>query len=76
MPSPCFATSRASLWELSAMLGGLDTLIFTAGIGERAAPVRERISHGLGSSASVWTLSATTDMNRSSRVTAAESWFA
>ena len=29
------------------MLGGLDTLIFTAGIGEHAAPVRERICDGL-----------------------------
>ena len=32
---------------LAAALGGLDTLIFTAGIGERAAPIRERICTGL-----------------------------
>ena len=28
---------------LSAALGGLDALIFTAGIGERSAPIRKRI---------------------------------
>jgi acetate kinase len=32
---------------LAAALGGLDTLVFTAGIGERAAPIRERICTGL-----------------------------
>jgi len=32
---------------LAAALGGLDTLIFTGGIGEHAAPVRERICAGL-----------------------------
>jgi acetate kinase len=32
----------------AAALGGLDILIFTAGIGEHAAPVRERITAGLG----------------------------
>jgi acetate kinase len=31
-----------------ATLGGLDILVFTAGIGEHAAPVRERICAGLG----------------------------
>ena len=31
------------LGSLAAALGGLDALVFTAGIGERAAPVRERI---------------------------------
>jgi acetate kinase len=29
------------------VLGGLDTLVFTAGIGEHAAPVRERICEDL-----------------------------
>jgi acetate kinase len=29
--------------SLAAALGGLDALVFTAGIGERAAPVRERV---------------------------------
>jgi acetate kinase len=32
---------------LVAAIGGLDALIFTAGIGEHAAPVRERICNGL-----------------------------
>jgi acetate kinase len=39
--------ARKFLGSLVAVLGGLDTLIFTAGIGEHAAPVRERISAGL-----------------------------
>jgi acetate kinase len=33
---------------LAAALGGLDTLVFTGGIGERAAPVRAEICDGLG----------------------------
>jgi acetate kinase len=32
----------------AAALGGLDTLVFSAGIGENAPPVRERICNGLG----------------------------
>ena len=32
----------------AAALGGLDTLVFSGGIGENAAPVRERICAGLG----------------------------
>ncbi|AXY41796.1 acetate/propionate family kinase [Halomonas sp. JS92-SW72] len=32
--------------SLAAALGGLDQLVFTAGIGERAAPVREAICRG------------------------------
>src|ERR1051326_9003405 len=39
--------ARKSVGALVAALGGLDTLIFTAGIGEHAAPVRERICEGL-----------------------------
>ena len=39
-------TARKYLGALVAVLGGLDTLIFTAGIGEHAAPVRERICEG------------------------------
>ena len=31
------------LGSLAAALGGLDALVFTAGIGEKAAPVRERV---------------------------------
>lgn len=33
--------------SFAAALGGLDTLVFTAGIGENAAPVRRRICDGL-----------------------------
>jgi acetate kinase len=33
------------LGSLAAALGGLDALVFTAGIGERAAPIRERVCH-------------------------------
>jgi acetate kinase len=40
-------TARKFLGALAAVLGGLDTLIFTGGIGENAAPVRERICTGL-----------------------------
>jgi acetate kinase len=39
--------ARKFLGALVAVLGGLDTLVFTAGIGEHAAPVRERICAGL-----------------------------
>lgn len=40
---------QAKKWigALAAALGGLDTLVFTAGIGENAAPVRARICEGL-----------------------------
>ena len=39
--------ARQFVGALTAALGGLDTLVFTAGIGERAAPVRARICAGL-----------------------------
>lgn len=41
---------QAKKWigALAAALGGLDTLVFSAGIGERSAPVRARICEGLG----------------------------
>jgi acetate kinase len=39
-------TARKFLGALVAVLGGLETLIFSAGIGEHAAPVRERICAG------------------------------
>jgi len=39
--------ARKYLGALMAILGGLDTLVFTAGIGEAAAPVRWRICAGL-----------------------------
>jgi acetate kinase len=38
----CYRVSR-ELGSLAAALGGLDALVFTAGIGEHAAPVRERV---------------------------------
>jgi acetate kinase len=40
-------TARKYIGALSAVLDGLDTLVFTGGIGERAAPVRWMICHGL-----------------------------
>ncbi|SAL28871.1 acetate/propionate family kinase [Caballeronia telluris] len=38
----CYRISR-ELGSLAAALGGLDAVVFTAGIGEYAAPVRERV---------------------------------
>ncbi len=38
---------RKHIGALSAVLGGLDLLVFTGGIGERAAPVRSEICQGL-----------------------------
>jgi acetate kinase len=40
-------TAKKALGALVAVLGGLDTLVFTGGIGEHAAPIRERITGGL-----------------------------
>jgi acetate kinase len=41
---------QAKKWvgSFAAALGGLDTLVFSAGIGERSAPIRARICEGLG----------------------------
>jgi len=39
---------RKAVGALAAALGGLETLVFTGGIGERAAPVRAEICAGLG----------------------------
>jgi acetate kinase len=39
--------AKKFLGALSAVLGGLDTLIFTGGIGENASPIRERICEGM-----------------------------
>jgi acetate kinase len=44
----CYSIRKA-IGSLAAVLGGLDTLVFTAGIGERAAAVRQRICKGLRS---------------------------
>jgi acetate kinase len=40
--------ARKWIGAYTAVLGGLDTLVFSGGIGERAAAVREEICHGLG----------------------------
>lgn len=42
----CYSV-RKHLGGLAAALGGLDLLVFTGGIGEHAAPIRERIVEGL-----------------------------
>jgi acetate kinase len=42
----CYGAKKF-LGALTAALGGLQTLIFTGGIGENAAPIRERICAGL-----------------------------
>jgi acetate kinase len=42
----CYAAKKF-LASLAAAIGGLDTLVFTGGIGEHAAPIRERICDGL-----------------------------
>lgn len=42
----CYSVKKA-IGSLVAVLGGLDTLVFTAGIGERAAAIRQRICNGL-----------------------------
>jgi acetate kinase len=39
---------RRAIGSLAAALQGLDVLVFTGGIGENAAPIRERICAGLG----------------------------
>ena len=39
--------AKKSLGALTTVLGGLDTVIFSGGIGENAAPVRSRICEGL-----------------------------
>jgi acetate kinase len=40
--------ARKSLGALAAVLGGIDTLVFTGGIGENSPEIRRRISDGLG----------------------------
>jgi acetate kinase len=43
----CYRIVR-DIGSLTAALGGLDALVFTGGIGEHAAPVREKVSLQLG----------------------------
>jgi acetate kinase len=40
--------ARKQIGAFAAAMGGLDALVFTGGIGERAAPVRAEICAGLG----------------------------
>lgn len=40
--------ARKWVGAFAAALGGLDTLVFSAGIGERSSPVRARMCEGLG----------------------------
>ena len=42
----CYSV-RKHVGALAAVLGGLDNLVFTGGIGEHAAPIREEIARGL-----------------------------
>jgi acetate kinase len=42
------SSARKWVGALAAVLGGLDALVFTGGIGEHAAPVREEICRDLG----------------------------
>jgi len=44
----CYQAGKAA-GALAAALGGIDSLVFTGGIGEHAAPVREAICAGLQS---------------------------
>lgn len=39
---------RRELGAMAAVLGGLDGVVFTGGIGENAAPIRARVIEGLG----------------------------
>jgi acetate kinase len=39
---------RAAIAAMTAAMDGLDVLLFTGGVGERSAPVRERAAAGLG----------------------------
>lgn len=40
--------AKKGIGAFAAALGGLDTLVFAGGIGEHAAPIRQRICEGLG----------------------------
>jgi acetate kinase len=39
---------RAGIASMAAAMGGLDTLVFTGGVGEHAAPIRQRCAAELG----------------------------
>jgi acetate kinase len=40
-------TARKHFGAVAAPLGGVDSIVFTGGIGEHAAPIREKICSGL-----------------------------
>jgi len=66
----CYRIAR-ELGSLAAALGGLDALVFTGGIGEHAAPIRERVVRAAG-----WLgleLDDAANRSRASRITAARS---
>jgi acetate kinase len=66
----CYRAAR-EIGSLMAALGGLDALVFTAGIGEHASPVRARIAQLLG-----WTglrLDAVRNTEQAERIEAADS---
>ena len=66
----CYRIVR-EIGSLAAALGGLDALIFTGGIGERGAPVREQVCARLG-----WlglTLDDAANAANASRISAADS---
>ena len=66
----CYRISR-ELGSLVAALGGLDAIVFTAGIGERAAVVRERVCRMAG-----WlgvSLDAKANASHGPRISAADS---
>ena len=66
----CYRAVR-EIGSLAAALGGLDALVFTGGIGEHAAPVRERICRTLG-----WTgldFDAAANTNNALRISTAAS---
>ncbi len=56
--------ARMAIGALAAALGGVETLVFTGGIGEHAAPVRDEICAGLGHLAIPETLTMATDEER------------
>ena len=57
---------RKPIGALTAVLGGLDTLVFTGGIGERAAPVRWEVCRDWRTWASTSTQRRMRAMRRSS----------
>ena len=56
--------ARKHLGALAAVLGGLDTLVFTAGVGAYAATIRAESARGWNIWASAWTPIATRPMRR------------